>query len=118
MWKLLQYKTVFDDLYNQCDTKLKAAIDQRVQRLAIEGNMARAPVSKPLEDGIFECRARAKRQHVRFLYFFQPGKIVVFAVATFKDQSKVPRSAIDKAKKIRDALLKSPELIDEFTKIH
>ena len=118
MWKLLQYQTVFDDFYNQCDTKLKAAIDQRVQRLAILGNMAREPVSKPVEDGIFECKARAKRQRVRFLYFFQPGKIIIFAVATFKDQRKIPRSAINKAKKIRDTLLRAPELIDEFTEIH
>ena len=118
MWTLVQYQSAYDELYKQCDKRLRAAIDQRLTRLAMLGNMAHAPVSKPLGDRLFECRATAGNRHVRFLYFFRPGKVIVIAVAIFKDQRKTPRSAIDRAKRIRDTLLAEPELMNELTTIH
>jgi len=118
MWKLLQYQTVYIDLYNQCDTKLKIAVDQRLQRLKELGNKARAPISKHLEDKIYECRADSQRKHVRFLYFFHKDKKIIVAVGIFKKGQKTPRSAIEKAKKIRKTLLDEPELFDELTTIH
>jgi len=83
-----------------------------------QGNLASRPISAPLKDGIFELRARAGKVQARLLFFFQPGKRIIFAVSTIKKKSKVPEQDIDKAKNIRDALLAEPELMDELTKIH
>ena len=118
MWKLHQYETAYDDIYEQCDTKLKARIDARLNGLRSKGNHTRAPISKPIEDGIFELRARSGNVHVRFLYFFRPKNIIIVAVGLFKKQSKVPRAEIDKAKRIKFTFDNVPELLDETTEIH
>ena len=118
MWKLHQYGTAYDDIYEQCDTKLKARINARLDTLSSEGNQARDPISKPIGDGIFELRARSGSVHVRFLYFFRPNKIIVVAVGLFKKRSKVPREYIEKAKRIKFTFDNEPGLLDETTKIH
>ena len=118
MWKLHQYDTAYDDIYEQCDTKLKASIDARLNKLRSKGNHTRAPISKHIEKGIFELRARSGNVHVRFLYFFLPKKIIVIAVGLFKKQSKVPRTEIEKAKSIKLTFDNEPELLDETTEIH
>ena len=118
MWKLHQYGTAYDDICEQCDTRLKARIDARLTALRSEGNQARAPISKPIEDGIFELRARSGNVQVRFLYFFRPKKNIIVAVGLFKTQSKVPRSEIEKAKRIKFTFDNEPELLDETTEIH
>ena len=118
MWKLHQYGTAYDDIYKQCDTKLKARIDARLNSLRSKGNHTRAPISKPIEEGIFELRARSGNVQVRFLYFFRPKKIIIVAVGLFKTQSKVPRAEIEKAKRIKFTFDNVPELLDETTEIH
>ena len=118
MWKLHQYGTAYDDIYEQCDTKLKARIDARLNKLCLKGNQARAPISKPVEDGIFELRASSGKVQARFLYFFRPKKVIVVAVGLFKAQSKIPRADIEKAKKIKSTFDNEPELLDETTEIH
>lgn len=97
-WSLRQYRSVFDEFYQRdCDEDTRDAIDQRLARLLEEGNMARAPVSKHLEDGIFELRAK----NARMLYYFDTGRLIVVAVCFLKDQPKVPRKHIEQAKRIR-----------------
>ncbi|OGG61850.1 hypothetical protein A3C87_00430 [Candidatus Kaiserbacteria bacterium RIFCSPHIGHO2_02_FULL_49_34] len=54
------------------------------------------PHSRPLEDGVFELRARGK-QEVRLLYGFQhDGAIIVHGF--IKKQQKTPRRHLDRAK--------------------
>lgn len=118
MWKLHQYGTAYDEIYEQCDTRLKAHIDARLNKLRSEGNQARASISKPIEDGIFELRARSGNVQVRFLYFFRPKKIIIVAVGLFKTQRKIPRADIEKAKKIKLTFDNEPELLDDTTEIH
>lgn len=118
MWQLLQYRSAYDDLYRQCGEELKATIDQRLYRLRSLGNAARSPVSRKVGDGVFECRADAKRVHARLLYFFQPGKRIIIAIGVLKDQRRLPRKVIEKAEKIRATLLAQPELMDGLTEIH
>ena len=118
MWRLHQYGAAYDDIYEKCDTKLKASIDARLNKLRSMGNQTRAPVSKHLEDGIFELRANFRKVHVRFLYFFCPNRVIIVAVGLFKTQRKVPRADIEKAKKIKLTFDNEPELLDETTEIH
>ena len=103
-WTAWQYGDVFDAFYKDCDDDMRVAIDQRLSRLLELGNLAREPVSKHLEEGIFELRAKTGREQARFLYYFDPGKRIVIVLAIYKDQRKVSRADIGKAKKIREIL--------------
>ena len=99
-WTVYQYRSVFDDFYNGCDESTQLAIDNRFAQLVEKGNLAREPISKHLEDGIFELRAKT----TRFLYYFEPGRTAVIVVAFFKDQNKVDPKHIAQAKRIRTIL--------------
>lgn len=97
MWELLQYRGVYYDFISGCDENMRVAIEQRVDMLRMRGNMAKEPVSKPVEKGIFECRARAGRTRARLLYFFQPGRKIVVVAALYKAQRKLDRKDIELA---------------------
>jgi hypothetical protein len=105
-WTAWQYRDVFDAFYQQCDDDTQRSIDVRLDQLLEKGNLAKRPVSAPLEDGIFELRAK---KAARLLFFFQPGQKIIFVVGIFKDQREVPREAIEKAKEVRKTLLSKME---------
>ena len=117
-WSLWEYDAAFSSLYHQCDDKLREKIEGRMALLMERGNAAREPISKHLEDGIFELKADRKRVRVRFFYFFQPGRRIIFVHSVFKDQRTLDRRDIDRAKAVRDTLLAEPELKNEITQIH
>ena len=60
--------------------------------------MAREPLSKELEDGIFELRTIEGDNIVRILYFFDKGRIIIATNGFVKKKQKTPRSEIDLAK--------------------
>lgn len=113
-WTVYQYRNVFDDFYSDCDDAMQVAIDNRLSQLVEKGNMAREPVSKHLDDGIFELRAKT----ARFLYYFEPGRKAIIVVAFFKDQNQVDPIYIKQAKKIREILQKEQETIYGLKKTH
>lgn len=118
MYALYQYRSAYDDFISGiADKGLRAAVDQRLQRLAMFGPKAGPKVTEYLRDGILQCRAQRKRQQARLLYFYLKGMRIVVAVGLIKE-SKVPESEIDKAIAIKRTLAEHPELIDEITKIH
>jgi hypothetical protein len=106
-WTVYQYRSVFDDFYNTCDEATKAAIDNRFAQLVEKGNMAREPISKHLDDGIFELRAKT----ARCLYYFEPGRRIVIVVAFLKDQRQVNPNQLRQAKKIRKILRDEQETL-------
>jgi hypothetical protein len=106
-WTAWQYRAAFDDLYADCSEDARLSIDSRFDQLLEKGNLARRPVSAPVEDGIFELRG-AKSE--RFLFFFGPDRRIIFVVATRKDQRALSRATIDAAKKIRAILISGKEI--------
>lgn len=113
-WTIYQYRNVFDDFYNGCDEAMQLSIDNRFAQLVEKGNTAREPVSKHLEDGIFELRAKS----ARFLYYFEPGRKAIIVVAFFKDQNRVDPGYIKQAKKIREILQSEQEKAHDIQKTH
>jgi hypothetical protein len=99
-WTVYEYRDVFTDFYRACDAAMQIAIDNRLSQLEEKGNLAREPISKHLDDGIFELRAK----NARFLYYFEPGKKVIVVVSFIKDQNKVDPKYIDQAKRIRSII--------------
>jgi len=87
------------------DVKMKAKVVADLHLLEEYGNMAREPLSKHLEDGIFEVRSKVGSDIVRILYFFDGKRIIIVTNGFVKKQSKTPRSEIELAKKRRNVHL-------------
>jgi len=83
------------------DMKMKAKVVANLHILEEYGNFAREPLSKLLEDGIFEVRTVEGNDIVRILYFFDEGKIIIATNGFVKKQQKTPKSEIELAKKRR-----------------
>lgn len=81
------------------NTKLKAKVVSDLQRLEMLGNEARAPLSKHLEDDIFELRSKSGNDIVRILYFFDEDQIIIATNGFVKKQQKTPRREILLAQK-------------------
>ena len=62
------------------------------------GNLACEPLSKHLEDGIFELRSKTGTDIVRILYFFEENRIIIATNGFVKKQSNTPKSEIELAK--------------------
>lgn len=116
MWELRQYRTEVDDFLEGCDEDMHSAISQRLDALSEQGSNSRSPVSEKMvgTDGIFECRCRAGRMQSRLLFFFQPGKKIVFVVAAFKDQRKLHKDEIKKAEKRKREILDGSEKPNDY----
>ena len=67
--------------------------------LAENGTQLREPYSKPLDDGIFELRAKVGSDISRVLYFFMIGKKVILTNGFVKKTQKTPEKEINKKKK-------------------
>lgn len=63
--------------------------------------MAREPLSKELEDGIFELRTIQGNEIVRVLYFFDKNRLIIVTNGFVKKKQKTPRSEIELAKNRR-----------------
>ena len=83
------------------DVKMKAKVVADLHLLEEYGNMAREPLSKHLEDDIFETRSKVGSDIVRILYFFDGNRIIIATNGFVKKQKKTPRSEIELAKKRR-----------------
>lgn len=80
---------------------LKAKLATRIEILKEFGNNLREPLSKPLNDGIFELRTQLGNDNVRILYFFFIGNLIVLTNGFMKKTQKTPASQIELAKKYR-----------------
>ena len=83
------------------DIKMKAKVVANLHLLEEYGNLAREPLSKELEDGIFELRIIEGNNIVRILYFFDKGQIIIATNGFVKKQQKTPMREIDLAKQRR-----------------
>ena len=57
--------------------RMKAKVIGDLHLLEEYGNLARKPLSKHLEDGIFELRSIMGTDIVRILYFFEGNRIII-----------------------------------------
>lgn len=80
------------------DVKMKAKVVSDLHRLEMLWNEARAPLSKHLEDDIFELRSVFDNDIVRILYFFDGDQIIIATNGFVKKQQKTSRSEILLAK--------------------
>ena len=84
------------------DIKMKVKVVANLHLLEEYGNLAREPLSKELEDGIFEMRTIEGNNIVRILYFFDKNKIIIATNGFVKKQQKTPKKEIRLAKSRRN----------------
>lgn len=93
------------DFLDSLDTKMRAKMLRTVLLLAENGTQLREPYSKPLDDGIFELRAKVGTDISRVLYFFMIGKKVILTNGFVKKTQKTPNVELEKAKLYRKEYL-------------
>ena len=98
------------DFLESLDTKMLAKMTRTISVLQENGPALREPYSKPIEDGIFELRAKIGSDITRVLYFFFVGHRIILTNGFIKKTQKTPRTEIDKAKEFRKEFLESEEL--------
>ena len=89
------------EFFKSLDLKMKAKVIANLHILEEYGNLAREPLSKELDDGIFELRTIEGNNIVRTMYFFDKGKIIIVTNGFVKKQKKTPKSEIELAKQCR-----------------
>lgn len=89
------------EFLNSLDTKMLAKMARTISVLQINGPSLREPYSKPLENGIFELRAKLGSDISRVLYFFFIDRRVILTNGFIKKTNKTPKSEIEKANKYR-----------------
>lgn len=94
------------------DIKMKAKVIANLQLLEEYGNMSREPLSKHLEDGIFELRVIESGNIIRILYFFDNEKIIIATNGFVKKTNKTPRGEINLAKQRRTEYFRRKGLDD------
>lgn len=109
--KMQSYEVIFYDLEDgtepakefllSLDVKMRAKMLRTIDLLAVNGVELREPLSKPLDDGIFELRAKVGSDITRVLYFFMVGKRVILTNGFVKKTVKTPPAEIARAKRYR-----------------
>lgn len=70
------------------DVKMKAKVVSDLNRLEMLGNEAKEPLSKHLEDDIFELRSIFGNNIVRILYFLDEDEIIIATNGFVKNKRK------------------------------
>jgi phage-related protein len=96
-WSALQYNKAWDILYESCDTETQETADRRLDFVKDHGNASRQPITRHLDDGIFELRAK----DARFLFYFADLQRFIFVHGLIKKRGNVPPEDIKFAKKQR-----------------
>lgn len=94
------------DFLLSLDNKMRAKMVRAIALLEEKGTRIREPISKPLDDGIFELRAQISTDISRVLYFFVIGKHAILTHGFIKKTQKTPKSEIERAKRYRSNYLK------------
>lgn len=76
------------DFIQGLNVKMKAKVVSDLHRPEMPENEAGSPLSKFLEDDIFELRAGLGNNIVRILYFFDGGEIIVVTNGFVKNSRK------------------------------
>ncbi len=94
------------DFLFSLNNKMRAKMVRAIKLLEENGTKLREPVSKPLDEGIFELRAQISTDISRVFYFFVIGKHAILTHGFIKKTQKTPKSEIERAKRYRDDYLK------------
>jgi phage-related protein len=110
-WNIIYYETVkgkceVQEFIASRKDREQAKILSWLSILEQRGPTLPRPYADLLEDGIHELRIKLTGDQVRILYFFSYQEFIIVTHSFMKTTKKVPKSEIEKAKKLRDDFLK------------
>ena len=89
------------EFLDSLDPKMLAKMLRTIDLLEANGASLRRPYSAPLEDGIFELRAKFGTDITRVLYFFYIDRRIILTNGFVKKTQKTPKKEIAKAQEFR-----------------
>ena len=81
------------------DKLIKEKTVKNIYKLSELGNGARMPLSRHVEDGIFELRTKQGNNIDRIFYFFVFGNKIIMTNGYIKKQEKIDNTELKRAKK-------------------
>lgn len=111
MWHAIYYETdngqcpVKDFIDSKIKKRDQAKLLAHIEALEERGPTLPRPYADLLEEGIHELRIKLSGEQVRILYFFCFRHFIILTNAFAKITSRVPRSAIEEAKRARKDFL-------------
>lgn len=90
------------DFLDSLDMKMRAKMVRSIAMLQTNGYELREPYSRPLDNGIFELRAKQGSDITRVLYFFVSGRKIILTNGFIKKTAKTPPAEITLAQKYRE----------------
>lgn len=97
MWNIVFYQGV-EDAILAMPPKIQARMLRLLELVELHGVYLGAPHSKPLGNGLFEIRAKAKEGIGRSLFCYIDGNKVVVLVAFVKKSQKTPKKELQLAR--------------------
>ena len=97
---------VKDFIVDISDEKLKEKTVKNIYQLSVEGKNARPPLSKYIEDGIFELRSKQSSNIDRIFYFFVIGNKIVMTNGYIKKSQELDKKEFEKAKRYMNEYLR------------
>lgn len=82
------------------DKKLRAKTIKNIYQLAMEGETARMPLSRYIDDGIYELRSVQSSNITRIFYFFVVGNKIIMTNGYVKKSQELNKKEFEKAKKL------------------
>lgn len=83
------------------NTVMRYKMLHQLDLLELYGNHPKGDFTKPLGDGLFECRAQTKTDITRILFFFDKNRQIVLTHGFVKKTQRMPASELETAKKYR-----------------
>ena len=111
MWHVIYYETdkgqcpVQDFIESRHKKRDQAKLLVQIEALEQMGPTLPRPYADLLEDGIHELRIKLSGDQIRILYFFCFKDFIILTNAFAKTASRVPRSAIEEARRCRKDFL-------------
>ena len=102
-WKVKFYHGVEKDLALM-PNGIRTRMVRLLEMIELKGPNLGEPHTKPLSNGIFEVRAKAKEGIGRSLFCYQHGETIIVLYAFVKKTQKTPKKFIDIALKRKKEL--------------
>jgi len=103
-WKVEFFNEVVKQETLQLPPKILAKMLHIFELIELMGANLGEPYTKPLKDGLFEVRAKAKEGIGRSIYCYQKGNKIIILHSFVKKDQKTPKRALDIALKRKKEL--------------
>lgn len=97
-WQIAFYPGVFEDIASMQD-ELRGKFEAYFQVMQEVGGDLGMPKTRPMGDGLFELRVKAKQGIGRGLFCYQKGRRIIVLCVFVKKQQETPKRFLDLARK-------------------